>query len=334
MALNNPDILYPLLDQLSQKVRYLNHRISYAIDDARRLVDVAVDQTNQATFETNYVANIKDEDAEKIDYWDNETTSMRNKLNRLLQGIEATHNRLNGIRRACNQSAQHWNKEHDIAVAWLRRAKNRLATAINNLNIAISSLQAAEARLNRAQSALSSCQNSYRTDSNGRRIYNDCSGHQREVANARHQVSIAQDEVRRWELEKREAEVEVAAAEARVRRCEEALSLIRQATDMNAVSINIILDADNFCRRGLEEVRSAGEIISRTKELNAQQDALVQENKAHLATAQNFSSDASTSFARASSLSADVQSYGSRAGEEIDRKVDLLKEFGFTPGNL
>jgi chromosome segregation ATPase len=334
MALNNPDILYPLLDEMSQKVRQLNHRISYAIDDARQLITVVNDQTNEAIYETNYVANIKDEDAHKIAYWDHETVVMLDKTNKLLQDINAVHAKLQRISHACNQSLQHWDNEHVKALAWLQRAKARLATAISSLNMALNNLRSAESRLNSARNALSGCRSSYRTDSQGRRVSNDCSSHESAVSNAQQAVHRAQEECRYWEREKRDAEAEVASAEARVRRCNEALALTKQAIASNNVSIGMMQEADNYCRRTLEEIRSAGEIVEKAKEINIRQETLVQENKVHLGTAQTFSNEANISFIGANKLSEDVQLYGNMAGEEIDRKVDLLKEFGNTPGNL
>lgn len=334
MALNNPDILYPLLDDMSHKIRHLNHRISYAMDDAERVMQITIDQTGNATFDTHQVTNLKDEDQDEIAYWDRETTGMINKANVLMQEVRLLHAKLMGVKNACDQSFGYWNNEHAKALVWLEQAKERLAYAIHNLNLALSRLRSAEAELSSAQSALSNCRNSYRTDSQGRRIYNDCSGYEQRVTNAQYDVQRARDECRRWEIEKRNAEVEVAQAEARVNRCTQSLEIVRQAISNNNISLNIANEADNFCQRCLEEIRSAADTIVRAKANNHRQDILVQENRAYLSTAHQLSNDAGINYREANKLASDVQLYGNLAGEEVDKKVDLLKEFALSPHNL
>lgn len=334
MALNNPDLLFPILEDLSQKLRHFNHLISYALDDAEHIVHVSADQTAQASFDTHHAANTKEEDNNKIIYWENETNSMLNKVNILQQNILDVHTKLVSIRSACNQSLDYWTGELSKARIWLNSAKNRLATATTNLNIAINNLQSAQASLSSAQSALSSCQNSYRTDKDGRRIYNDCSSYAAQVANAQQRVYRAQADCNYWQQEKREAEIEVAKAEARVRRCDDGVSLTQQAITINNLNFNIVQEADNFCKRSQEEIKSAQDIMVRARQKNVQQDELVQQNRTNLNAAQSFSDEARGYFIEANKISNQVQIYGNLAGEEINRKIDLLKEFSAMPDGI
>lgn len=334
MALNNPDILYPLLNDLSFKIRHLNHRISYAMDDAEHIMQVTIDQTGNAIFDTHYMANLKDEDQDKIGYHDRETKNMLNKADTLMQEMQLLQSRLMQVKNACDKSLRYWNNEHAKALAWLESANASLAHAEYNLNMALRRLRSAEAELSSAQSALNNCRNSYKTDNQGRRIYNNCSGYEQQVSNAKYAVQRARDECRRWEIERNNAEAEVAQAEARVNGCIQSLEIVRQAISNNNVTLNIANEAANFCQRCVEEIRSAADAIGRAKANNNWQHTLVQENRTHLDTARNLSNDASNSFHEANKLAGDVQQYGNLACEEVDKKVDLLKEFSISPPNL
>jgi hypothetical protein len=332
MGLNNPDILFPLLEDLSQKVRNLNHRISYTLDDGEQLKNISADQTSQATFDTNHTANVKANDESKIRYWDNEVNNMLDKTNSLLSRINDSESKLKRLLIACSQSTTHWNGQLSYANNKLQEWTNYRNQAIRNMDIARANYNAAQSAYSSAQSGYYSCMNA--KDSQGRPANRNCSGYQHQMSAAQNAMNQAQHDFQKWEQEKIKAENEIRHWEARIVKCKDSLSKINQAQTATNIGLQSIQESANFAQRSLEEINSAKVKIGKAKERNAEQDILVSKNLSNIKTSQSLSDDSKNSFISANKLATQVQFYGNTASEEINKKVDTLKEFSITPNTL
>jgi chromosome segregation ATPase len=332
MGLNNPDILFPLLEDLSQKVRNLNYFISYTLDDGEQLKNISSDQTSQATFDTNHTVNIKANDGSIIQYWDNEVNSMLDNTNTLVSRITDTESKLKKLLIACNQSITYWNNELRIAQNELSNWKAKLNQAIQGMNAAAIAEQNAIARYRNAESGFYHCRNA--KDSQGRPLNRNCSGYQIEMSNAQADINRARQEFLIWKQRKEEAEHQIQLWEARIVKCKDSLSKLSQAKTTTNIGLQSIQEAANFAQRCLEEISSAKILVGKAKEKNAEQEVLANQSLFNIRISQSLSDDSKNSFMSANKLATQVQFYGSAASEEITKRADTLKEFSITPNTL
>ncbi|MBX2925856.1 MAG: hypothetical protein KF746_26915 [Chitinophagaceae bacterium] len=332
MPINNPDILHPLLDELSQKVRNLNHRISYTIDDAEQLKNISSDQTSQATFDTNHTSDVKANDESKIRYWENETTQLIAKTNDLIVRVNDNEAKFKRIQIAVNQSISYWNSELIIAQKKLAEWQAYRNKAVQGMNIAQANYNRADADRRAAVNAYHNCMDA--KDSQGRPLNRNCSGYQSQIYAAESAMQQAQQEYRYWEQEKIKAEAEIRKWEARIAKCNDSLHKLSQALTAANSGLQLIHEAADYSQRSLEELNSAKALVVKAQEKNAEQDALVAQNLANIQAAQTLSDHSKSSFIAANKLASQVQFYGSSASAEINRKVDDLKEFSIIPNSL
>ncbi|MBX3255545.1 MAG: hypothetical protein KF862_15525 [Chitinophagaceae bacterium] len=332
MPINNPDILYPLLDELSHKVRNLNHRISYTIDDAEQLKNASSDQTNQATFDTNHTADVKTSDESKIRYWENETVHLLGKTNDLIARINDNETKFQRIQVAVNQSISYWESELNVAQQKLAEWQAYRNKAIGGMNTAQANYNRADAERQSAVNAYHNCMNA--RDSQGRPLNRNCSGYQSQINAAESAMQRARQEYHYWEQEKIKAEAEIRKWEARIAKCQDSLHKLSQALTAANSGLQLVREAANYSQRSLEELNSAKALVAKAGEKNAEQEILVTRNVTNIQAAQILSDDSKSSFIAANKLASQVQFYGSSASEEINRKVDDLKEFSITPNSL
>lgn len=332
MPVNNPDILHPLLDELSQKVRDLNHRISHTIDDAEQLKNVSSDQTNQATFDTNHTSDTKVNDERKIQYWENETMRLFERTNDLIVRVNENDATFKRLQAAINRSISYWNNE-------LIFAQKKMEEWQGYRNKAIQGMDTARANYNRAENERQSAVNAYQNcinarDNQGRPLNRNCSGYQSQISAAESAMQQAQQDFRYWEQEKIKAEAEIRKWEDRITNCKDSLHQLNQASTIASRGLQLIHEAADYSQRTLEELNSAKALVVKAQEKNAEQETLVSQNSTNIQVAQTLSDQSKNSFITANKLASQVQFYGSSASVEIDKKVDDLKEFSITPNSL
>lgn len=355
MGLNNPDLLYPKLEELVDHVQIWNERASEMVNGCEQLQAQASDHLLAYGQRVALAKNQIEEDEILVDHARHEVKSLMEKCSMELKEVHQLKSETEKVIREGKGIVAYWEGELQAARDWLARAQERLRLAEIDLSNAQAELmdserelrsaeyelESAQNQLRSAQAALSNCQNSYDTDREGRRVQRDCSGYAaavsqaqarvssayQHVQNAKERVSMAHAWVSRAIEERNGAVAEVKAAEARVAHCESALNIAEEGVAHSQSALNQVLEALSLAERSNEEAHAAEYSQKEAALSNHQQKEILDMLFSTLSKAKSAHDDARQNQFNVVSYANTAQNLASNGVEELGIRMDYLKRF-------
>ncbi|RMG72920.1 MAG: hypothetical protein D6722_04545, partial [Bacteroidetes bacterium] len=129
MALTNPDILIPILDELNETLHRWVQRSAATLADARNLQRQGQDITQQAVQEAGRLLTQHHQDADRVRYVYELVTHLQSLSQQALSEIHGLNHAAGLLQAQAEHTRNHWQTELNKALQWLTRAKKRLADA-------------------------------------------------------------------------------------------------------------------------------------------------------------------------------------------------------------
>lgn len=331
MSIKNPDILIPILDELSKKLRNWAMRSGAVVDDAQVLQDHARDLLGQSTQEVGRVNTAVTQNKYRVKEISLEAQDMLQKAQHIVSKGTEMHNLSFRVKKDSEQTFHLCNEELNKARSWLSSAEARLSQEEQELIIAEGELSLAEHRLPLVESALSRCQSYERRDKNGKIIRKDCSQEQEAVRKAQDDLTNALKRVEHVRHQVEEAKKEVARASARVNTCKNALSYASSALDLAQLATKQAIDLLKYAEECQEEAKGAEQNISYAQKENEEQLAVLDVVLTLSDRISNTHDQAFGHFRHAENLANTSQHYAMSGENEIEIRNDFLREFANIP---
>jgi len=223
----------------------------------------------------------------------------------------------------------HWKNELQKAIAWQRRAEERVRRAEAELVEAERALARAERDLSNAEAELRRCRNTVYEQRNSkgeviRRTKPDCSKFVAEVNRCQYAVRAAQQRVELARIELRDARAELARAIARVKACEQAVDYAQRAVATAELSLERAKNALGQAERSLDHVHAAERALNRAGELLRNEQAKVEDMNIQIQQSEDFLAEAQTHLISSTKYEESAQRYRIMARSEIQHRVEML----------
>ena len=355
MALNNPDILLPKLDELVDHLQKWNERATDITNESDHLQRISTDQLATFNHYLSIVCNEVEEDGLRVANNRKEVKRLLNKCEAELVEAKNLQTETENVLLEGQEIFTYWKEELSKALSWLARAKERrriaeidLANAQSELGAAQNELANANMELRRAKDALANairalnnCRNSYDTDREGRRYPKDCSYYEsavrdaearvvraeRDVTNAMARLIQAEDWVRKANQELNDARAEVKEAQLRVEWCQKALNYSKEGMIQAKAAHLAILYSLNMAERSYEEAQAAEISQQKATARHKDQMALIAIMNGTFGNAASAHNDARRNQISAVGYANTSQNLASNGLEELGVRIDYLVRF-------
>ncbi len=326
MSAQDPRILILILDNLIDELRRWNITTSDTLREMSWHQRQAQEKVDQALHHAGIVVNRATQDRQEVNNAIQEVAQLLSNCQAAINNALHNLNQAQQQQRIAESTFVHWQRELTAALAWLERAKARLARAIQERQAAETALSSAQFALSSAQSALSSCESSGYRDKEGRYHQPDCSGYRASVSSAQAEVFRAQQRLNTAIVEEQAAKVEVAQAQARVNCCQNAVGYSHQAVSHASVAVEQAHQALNAAERSLENAKAAQRAVN-----GAQEEAIAEQEAADLMVmavraSQDLTGEANDNFQNAQKMGDSAQRLATIVSQELEDRVEHLIE--------
>lgn len=253
-------------------------------------------------------------------------------LGKYSEAVRAANSLVNEVESKL-QTAQrvlaHWTNELQKAIAWQKRAEERVRRAEAELAAAERALAQAERDLAYAEAELQRCRNTVHEERNSegkviRRWKPDCSGYAAAVSRCQAQVRACQQRVYEAQIELRDASAELSRAIARVKACEQAVSYAKQGVAKAELSLERAKSALAQAERALDHIRAAERALVRAGELLNDEQIKVEDMNINMQQCEDLLSEAQVHLFSSTKYEESAQRYRIMARSELQHRMELL----------
>ncbi|MBA3531141.1 MAG: hypothetical protein H0T73_04380 [Ardenticatenales bacterium] len=313
MAEKNPRRLALILEDLQQELSRWALKASAAINASSYRQRQMREQVVQVQRQTNIIVQRLVDDRETTKAAEEEVKTVYATCEDAKELSHHTLAKAVATLKQADDTLLHWQNELELALAWLKRAEERV-------RLAEIELAAAQAELRTAQSELSWAENAYRSCHNkGRR--KNCNGEAARVQAAQARVVQARHRVHLAEVELAAAKAERERARARVRCCQTAVGYATEALNMATDAHEQATIAVNVAERSLEVAESAQRVMVAIHSLIAQEEEKSEEMETLVQRITVLEDEAQTQHTTASRTEEIAQSYHTFARMELDHRI-------------
>lgn len=316
---NDPARIAAAITDVATEIGRWSQYAATASGEADHLQQQAVESSRRATQSASITSD-------RVGQHRSAMTALRREVDRgqaaASTAVSKVTGRIDRVRAAAEFAEQvlhAWQSELNMALAWQRRAQERVALAEQMVQHWKRELQRAKWALSAAVRAFNSCQR----DEDRK----NCNSEARDVERAEAAVNHAARMLAEAEEELRLARIELEAALRRVACCNQAVNFATSAVQSAQSATTVIAEANQMASWGSDYALSTREGLSRADgHLQREEDASIEMTEASRRAAE-YAAEAGMSRRQAASDYESGQRYAFDARRDLAERIDRLRAF-------